>query len=520
MNFFKKQSQILIILGTALLSIVAWIISAKLNLIMSYSDAISHLNVARFVVDNRQPGLAQLGTVWLPLNHILYLPLVWNDWLWHTGLAGSLVSMTAFVIAAVYVYKIVLELVASKLAAFVGALVFALNLNILYLQTTPLTESVYIATLVVSIYFLIRYLTTSDSKYLLPLGLFTAAQVMSRYDGWFVVLAEAGILFWYGLFMKKEGMGKAFGNVILFVTPVIFAVLVWLGWNLVIFGNPLYFLTGPYSAHIQQALIISGGQYGRVMTVHNLANSVKDFSYAIIANVGMLIVFLGLIGWSVYLVFNRHLKTPIRVAIMIALATVVIFNVASLYLGFSIINLPSLHWNNTHNPAVSWFNTRYGIVALPFFAVGAGLLVAGRKLVAALVVVAIFAQGMQIYQAGLITVQDGTVGLSAFVYHDSAKSLKDDVKPGQTVLMSASSYSGIAFESGLPLRQFIVEGDSSIWNDALAHPSKYAVWIVMSNRNMGDPVNTRLVVDEKSTFLSNYTLVEAGNQTNLYRLRK
>src|ERR1035441_8585290 len=60
--------------------------------ILIYGDASAHLDIARRVVDSLTPGLAQLSSVWLPLPHILMLPFIWNNYLWHTGIAGSIVS--------------------------------------------------------------------------------------------------------------------------------------------------------------------------------------------------------------------------------------------------------------------------------------------------------------------------------------------------------------------------------------------------------------------------------------------
>nr|MBA3723663.1 hypothetical protein [Candidatus Levybacteria bacterium] len=68
------------LLPVTLLSIIAWYISYVSGLITTYNDAMSHMNIARLVIDNQEPGLAQLGSVWLPLNHILPLVFVWNDW--------------------------------------------------------------------------------------------------------------------------------------------------------------------------------------------------------------------------------------------------------------------------------------------------------------------------------------------------------------------------------------------------------------------------------------------------------
>src|SRR5579871_2453911 len=57
-----------------------------------YGDAEAHLNIARRVLDSRTPGPEQLGTVWLPLPHVLMLPFVMKDEWWRNGLAGVIPS--------------------------------------------------------------------------------------------------------------------------------------------------------------------------------------------------------------------------------------------------------------------------------------------------------------------------------------------------------------------------------------------------------------------------------------------
>ncbi len=39
--------------------------------LLLYGDAVSHLRISRSVFDSATPGLVQLGSVWLPLPHIL-----------------------------------------------------------------------------------------------------------------------------------------------------------------------------------------------------------------------------------------------------------------------------------------------------------------------------------------------------------------------------------------------------------------------------------------------------------------
>ena|ERR1700722_10599046 len=72
---------------------------------LSYDDAISRLNIARKIIDSITPGFGQLGAIWLPFPTVLMIPFIWNDFLWHSGIAGTIISGTAFVFGAVYLKK-------------------------------------------------------------------------------------------------------------------------------------------------------------------------------------------------------------------------------------------------------------------------------------------------------------------------------------------------------------------------------------------------------------------------------
>ena len=90
--------------------------------------------IARHVTDGLQIGLAQLGSVWLPLPHILLAPLVAVNWMWHSGAAGAIVGGCCFIYSAVRIYSLVYELTNSRVGASCAFSVYALNFNILYLH--------------------------------------------------------------------------------------------------------------------------------------------------------------------------------------------------------------------------------------------------------------------------------------------------------------------------------------------------------------------------------------------------
>ncbi len=74
---------------------------------MLYGDAVAHINIARRVFDSQNPGLLQLGTVWLPLPHLLMIPFIFSNAMWQNGAGGSIPSMLAYVLGVVGIFRLV-----------------------------------------------------------------------------------------------------------------------------------------------------------------------------------------------------------------------------------------------------------------------------------------------------------------------------------------------------------------------------------------------------------------------------
>ncbi|MFZ3214253.1 MAG: hypothetical protein WA188_22330, partial [Terriglobales bacterium] len=121
--------------------------------ILLYGDAVAHIHIARRVFDSITPGPLRLGTVWLPLPHILMMPFLVSDWMWRTGVGGSIVSMIAYVAGTVGVFRLVRARTSSA-AGWLAAAIYALNPNLIYLQATAMTESLYLALFVWAVVFL------------------------------------------------------------------------------------------------------------------------------------------------------------------------------------------------------------------------------------------------------------------------------------------------------------------------------------------------------------------------------
>ncbi|MEK7576505.1 MAG: hypothetical protein AAB482_02300 [Patescibacteria group bacterium] len=471
---------------------------------LAYNDARSHLDIGRRVVEGLKPGLAQLGSVWLPLTHILMIPTIWNDFMWHTGLAGALQSMIAYVATGLLIYLFLRELGASMFARLVGVAIFASNTNILYLQSTAMTELLLLATMTAGAYQLLLWFKSNDMVYLIKSSFWIMLSTLVRYDGWFLFGFAAILIFSYTLYRK--GYAPAEGTVVLYATLAGFGIALWFLWNALIFKDPLYFIFGPYSAYSQQNQLEAAGV---LATKGDWFLSLKFYVYALAYNSGAFTMFLGLAGAFV-MWFNRRENIRVRVASVVLIAPF-LFNVIALYLGHSVLFIQGLSGD-------TWFNIRYGVMMMPSLAIFIGYLVDRVRLVRGLVVgLLIFVMFFSITSSDTVTIDDARVGSSQKNVTEVSSWLTDHAKNEKGfILISAASHDAIIFSSGLPMKKFIHEGTGAYWTSATRSPDRWARWIIMRTYSEDDST-WRLV--SKSPGFERYNLVGMYPFADIYELK-
>ncbi len=490
----------LILAFAVVVSFAALYLSYTNNYILTYNDAASHLNIARRVIDNLTPGIAQIGTVWLPLPHVLMLPFAWNDYLWHTGFAGSIVSMLAFIASVLYTYKTIFLITRSLVGSTLGGLIMGLNPNLLYIQTTPMTEPVLIAAFVMAIYFLAKYVVTWQLQSLLLSSIFVAAATLIRYDGWFLFFFLGGLLpFWIAFF---RGRKEAESSIILFLFMGGIGIFLWVFWNWAIFGDPMYFITGPYSAYAQQRVLSSVGQ---LPTEGNLYNASFYFMWAVIGNNGMVLFVSSLISSLMVPFFIKYKKTLIVYA---AAFSPILFNVIALFVGQSAMNVPQA----PENPGM--FNIRYGMMALPFIALTLGTI--GSHKVWRFVVAGLLIFQCYIFlgQGAPITLADGVNGLKNTYYTVEASQWFRENYQGGLILTSLASHDAFVARTQIPMKNYIHEGTKPYWDDALKWPDENVKYIA----TLSFPPDSvyRSLVNNRA-FKERYKLVHSYEKFGIYQ---
>ncbi len=471
---------------------------------LAYNDARSHLDIGRRVVEGLKPGLAQIGSVWLPLPHLLMLPTVWNDFMWHSGLSGALVSMVSFIATGIIIFLFLKELGAGIIGRLIGTAVFVANINILYLQSTAMTEMLLLATMTAGAYELLLWFKKDNVLNLVKSAFWVMLSTLVRYDGWFLLIF-ATLLISIEVFRKK-GYKVTEGVIILFVTLAGFGIFLWFMWNLLIFRDPLYFMFGPYSAHTQQEQLEIAGN---LATKGNLLFSIKVFLYSVAYNCNTFISILGVVG-VLALWLDKKLKTSLKIAATALLAPI-IFNILSLYLGQSVLFIQGLSGN-------TWFNARYGIMAMPSIAIFVGYLIhKASNLKYVIIGLMAFVLFFSFANSDSVTIDDARVGSSQKNVTEVSgwlnKNAKD--KPG-FVLISAASHDAIIFSSGLPMKKFIHEGTGKYWESATTMPDQWARWIVMRTYDNEDMTYKGV---SKASGFKYYNLVAKYPFADIYEIK-
>ena len=500
---FEKYNFAIIAICLSAISIFYFIHYLQNGLGLNYNDARSHLDIGRRVVEGLKPGLAQLGSVWLPLNHVLMIPLVWNDWAWHSGFAGAFWNMLSFVGTGLLVYKILERLKVGYLGRIFGVIVVSANINILYLQATAMTEPLLLFTMTAGCYYLIKWSQNDNILELIKASFWIMLSTLVRYDGWFLLAFSAAIVALITLI--KRGYKTTEGISILFVTMGGLGVVLWFGWNLLIFKDPLYFALGPFSAHAQQQVMLESGN---LPTKGNPLLSTQVYLYALIFNSIFYVALLGFLGFITF-VTDKKIIWEEKIA-SLSLISPFIFNILALTFGFSVLFVQGISGN-------TWFNVRYGIMLMPAFAVFVGYLV-NKFTNIRWVIIGLYAFVMFFAFANgdAVTIDDARVGSSQKNVSEVAGFLNRVAKDQKGyILISAASHDAIIFSSGLPMTRFIHEGTGKYWEDALASPDRWARWIVMRTYDNADLTYKDV---SKSPAFAKYKLVDSYPFADVYQL--
>ncbi len=212
------------------------------------TDNLARTYLAVQVFFGYEPKLANIGFVWPPVPSLLQLPLVLLfPALAFQGATGPIVSALSGGVCLVILNRILSLYVPKRALRYTLLGLYQLNPLVLYLTISGLSEIVFL------MFVLLAWLALQRLYFEEPipivqvgvLGIAAAGALLSRYEGIIYGMLIGGLLTVMFYLHKHPGQWPlAEGFAITYVTPFGYALGLWVFFNAIIVGDPLYFMTG------------------------------------------------------------------------------------------------------------------------------------------------------------------------------------------------------------------------------------------------------------------------------------
>jgi hypothetical protein len=478
----------------AFVSVVAFGYCYQDNLLLLYGDAVAHLAIARRILDSTSPGIRQIGSVWLPFPHLLIMPFAAKMSWWQSGIAGAIPSMACYVLSVAGLWRLARYWLRPA-GAVVAVLFFALNPGLLYMQTTAMTEPLFLCQIIWATLFLIAFLraveagnSSSAGRTLIACGLVLVTAVFTRYDGW-IFTCLLWLIALRGLCRARAWKSRAGGAFVLFTAMLATSPVLWFAWNARQYGDWLDFLRGPYSA---KAIAMRTTPLGAYHWPGFYKPWVAFLYFLKVAELGV----------------APHFFTDVVLVLAVAGTVLAVLR----WRGQSILPLllfwmpvPFYAWSVAYGwvPIFfplwfphSWYNTRYGMEMLPGFALGLGFFVAWliaqaeirwnrhAQLILLASMLLIFADSAFLIHSTPLVLGEAIANARTRVPFEAAYARAlEQLPPQGKILVWTSDHPGAFERAGIPLRRTINETDYYRWMPALQHPAQSAAFVIASDHD-------------------------------------
>jgi len=446
-----------------------------------YGDGLAHLEGARRIFDSLTPGYQEIGSVWLPLYHLICAPLAANDFLWRSGLAGGIVSSVAFALTCYLLFRLGAEInqnLAAGLVTLAGALLCP---SFLYLASTPLTEPLALMWAVLVAYALFRYTQAGSWRWLTAAALAAFCGTLTRYDAWNVLPFAALFV----LLARAYPWRQRLARMCFFAGVAGAGPLLWLAHNAHRYHNPLEFYNGVGSAADIYAhqLATTAFPYPTDGSILISAHYYVEDLKLVLGSGALVLAALGLVAWCAMLCRSR--RGAVAVLFIIPLA----FYVEAMAHAAVPLYVPTL-FPHGH------YNIRYGVQMLPAVALFPSFLLGqklGRQLRLLLLLLTMVVLGWQFVSqaaagaAELAIVQEGIRNTPCRAQRQDA--IIDFLRAhydGGRILVAAGEWPCVMPRTGLRLADTISSRNRKYWAKVRAVPQQWVTWII---RGDGDEVD-------------------------------
>jgi hypothetical protein len=470
----ENRGSKLVAVMAAIISMNAFLYFLSLDRTYVHIDAIAHVNKARGLFDNFEPGLRNLGSVWLPLPHLLIAPLAATEALWKNGAAGSLISVLCFIGTSVFLFSTGLVWTGSRVAGWIAFTLFALNPRLIYFFTTPENEPLMIFCAAGLLYYLVRWTRDESWHDLAYAALFAFAGTLTRYEGWALAAAACALV----LIVTRT---RRIVSTILFMGAAVLGPMLWMLYNMVYFDDPLMFSYGIGSALVNETGKTHGTS-GKIL--ESFLRYFIDVAYSL--NPGVLWLAAGGFAFALLLMSRKNWR-PTLVLIVLCVSMFG-FYVLNLYTGNISILLPGI----VPNDSESTYNVRYGTVMAATVPLFAGLFVVivwqqiERRRALALVMLAPLILPDPIPAASQESIQQqftGNLFYTEAIHNQSFwmppfLEVSEKLDESGLIMTSTRIVHVVVWKTGIPMRRFVTEMNEAVWAGSLRDIDPRIRWAI------------------------------------------
>lgn len=413
-------------------------------------DLIAQLHISRTVIDNGDySGLANLGTVWLPLPNLLRVPFVMFDMLYTTGIAGTIVNAIMTAGTCVLLYRFI----SNRLLGVIAAALFLINVYTLALGASAFQMPTAVFFMVLSAYYFKSYWEKDSLTDFMKCSLAVIFAALSRYECWLVM---ASIVF---LFVVREMKNKRIHRLAYAHLPL-WGVFAWLFWNLAIFRDPFKWLRGGGSGYLAVASRVITPQIERVLA-YSLPGMFRLSGFLLLT-----------LPTLIMLVFIRRRDYRKFGVILVLLAPLILINLVS--------------WPGNERVL---YAALPGIILVPLYVVRDSKL--QTKIAIILLLLVTFGLAIPT-QYNVLTEAVYTRPAIPSPYSEEMALLKDAIGDGSYVLTSAAGARDpgrwLSVVHGISPSKLIDEYDYKLFTKASARPWQYCEYVIIGKIwNPDDP---------------------------------
>ncbi len=346
----EKELPLLIILLAAVYCI-AGIVIYRLDhhAFLYFGDAASHIVRARQFFDSQRPGFHNIGTVWLPLPHLILLPLVAFDALFYSGIAGPMIGIPCLVGTALLLFLMVRRITGSPAVAFLSACLFGLNPNLVYMALTPMNETILLFLVAFGGYAMMQWHVSGRNVWLWTSAAAVVLACLCRYEAWLLVPLLSLICGAQGRVLWQRGERAASARLFAIAGVCWLGIAFWLSWNYAEYHDPLFFSRWTYA--------VAAG-HGQANIRQAPLDVLAIFGTALLVIFGPVLLLTAL--WGALPFPGTHSAQLHRGLLLLFLGLPAVFALAAILAGFVQVD----HWR---------WNWRYVLTASLFLSVAAGM---------------------------------------------------------------------------------------------------------------------------------------------------